>query len=349
MNLLVRADAGAKMGTGHVMRCLALAQAWQDAGGTARFAMFGPPEGILARLKDEKIEAISLLTPPGSAEDAQQTVALARQCAAAWVVVDGYQFSGEYQRALKEAGLKLLAIDDYGHAGHYWADLVLNQNLHAEDGLYRSRAPYTQLLLGVRYALLRREFIRWQGWQRKIPDIAGKVLISVGGGDTHDATLCIIEALGRIDIPGLEAVVLAGAMNCDYAGLQAAAERCPAKVRLESSVRDMPSLMAWADVSLGAAGSTSWERAFMGLPSAVIVLAGNQESVARELAASGVANNLGPIGRLGSGKLADHLASLLRSPLERHRMAEAGQRMIDGDGSRRVHMRLVSQGLEPRA
>src|SRR5215203_2632298 len=98
----------------------------------------------------------------GSAADAHETAELAHEHAAEWVVVDGYQFDAEYQKTLKNAGCRLLVIDDHGRAGSYAADLVLDQNLNAQPASYASRAAETRLLLGVRYALLREDFARWR-------------------------------------------------------------------------------------------------------------------------------------------------------------------------------------------
>jgi UDP-2,4-diacetamido-2,4,6-trideoxy-beta-L-altropyranose hydrolase len=346
--LLIRADAGERMGTGHVMRTLALAQAWQDAGGTARYAMAAPSPGVVTRLDAESLAIDAIAAVPGSDDDARQTINFARGHAAQAVVVDGYQFAADYQRLIKEAGLRLLVLDDYGHADHYWADLVLNQNLHADESLYRSREPYTQLLLGVRFALLRREFLKRQAWERENPHHAAKVLVTLGGGGADNVTPRMMQALERIDRAELEVVVLAGAANRCHAELQAAAKRASAKTRIEASVTDMPPLMAWADVALGAAGSSCWERAFMGLPSLVVVLAFNQEPLARELAAAGIAGDLGPHERLDVLALADRLSRLLQSPAERRRMSEAGKKMIDGDGARRVLMNLRGERLRLR-
>ena len=95
------------------------------------------------------------------------------------MVVDGYQFDAAYHKTLRDAGRKLLALDDNGDAGYYWADLVLNQNIHAQADWYAHRAPDTRLLLGTRYALLRREFLRWRGWQRDTPETAAKVMVTL--------------------------------------------------------------------------------------------------------------------------------------------------------------------------
>ena len=171
--LVVRADATVVMGTGHVMRCLALAQAWQDAGGSCVFAMAEPTPAVEERVAAEGIQVVRFRkTIPGSSQDAAQLVELARAQGAAWLVVDGYHFDAEYQRRLKDTELKLLWVDDNGESAHYYADLVLNQNAHARDGLYVHREPYTRLLLGPRYALLRREFARWRDWKREIAPLA---------------------------------------------------------------------------------------------------------------------------------------------------------------------------------
>ena len=193
--LIIRADASIAMGTGHVMRCLALAQAWQDEGGECIFAMAETTAASEERIRAEKFAVTNVVACPGTPQDAAQGVDLALAHHAPWIVVDGYQFDVEYQRKLKAAGLKLLVVDDTGHAGAYVADLVLDQNAHATKDLYQLREPYTVLLLGPRYALLRREFKTWRAWKREIAPIARKVLVTVGGTDPGNLTIRVIRAL----------------------------------------------------------------------------------------------------------------------------------------------------------
>ncbi|MEQ8384497.1 MAG: UDP-2,4-diacetamido-2,4,6-trideoxy-beta-L-altropyranose hydrolase [Coleofasciculus sp. A1-SPW-01] len=348
MNLLVRVDASIKIGTGHLMRCMALAQAWQNIGGRAIFAIATQATPIEDRLVSEGMNVVHLSVEPGSAEDAIKTANLARQLGATWVVVDGYHFGAEYQRIIKNCGLRLLFIDDYGHAQLYWADLVLNQNIYAHEGLYPNRAPDTQLLLGTRYALLRGEFCQWQEWTRKILPVARKVLVTLGGSDPDNVTLKVIQGLQRVDVPDLEAVVVVGGSNPHYEKLQAAVDASPFPISLERNVTNMPELIAWADVAISAGGSTTWELAFMGLPSLVLVLADNQRAIAEKLGDMGVAVNLGWHEYVSVAEIAQAMKQLLVSSGIRAEMARHGRELIDGEGTARVLMHLQDQPLRLR-
>src|SRR5690242_9773593 len=111
--LLIRADANVEIGTGHVMRCLAVAQAWQDRGGDVVFAMADSNTGIDERLRSEWVQIAEVDATPGNLDDAAATARLARSLQADWTIVDGYRFDAAYQRFLKDEGLKLLFLDDY--------------------------------------------------------------------------------------------------------------------------------------------------------------------------------------------------------------------------------------------
>ena len=178
--LVVRADSSPRIGTGHVMRCLALAQVWQASGGQAVFVMRGSASSLTGRLKSEGMMVRNILVESGSDDDAVQTIAIAREVEATWVTLDGYHFSADYQHIIKKAGFHLLFIDDYGQGNHYYADIVLNQNIHADEKLYTDREPYTRLLLGPRYILLRQEFMKWRSWQRNFASIPRKILVTLG-------------------------------------------------------------------------------------------------------------------------------------------------------------------------
>jgi UDP-2,4-diacetamido-2,4,6-trideoxy-beta-L-altropyranose hydrolase len=294
------------------------------------------PHALRDRLEGEEVPVLSLVTEPGSEADAAETIDVARQCGSSWIVLDGYHFDAVYQQRIKDAGLKLLYIDDCGYAGHYSADIVLNQNIFANAELYQSRERYTQLLLGTHYALLRREFRDWHNWQREIPPVARKLLVTLGGSDPDNVTLKVLEALQQVDTEPLEVVVLVGAGNPHYATLQSVMSSGPHVITLQNNVRNMPELIAWADVVISAGGSTCWELAFLGVPMLLLVLADNQRPIAEHLHHNSVAHNFGWHSDVTSTKIVEGLRDLLLSVTTRTKMCREGRKLVDGFGAERA-------------
>lgn len=332
--LCIRADADARMGTGHLMRGLALAQAWREGGGAVIFRTACRVPGLLARVGEIGAEIEPVEQAPGSGDDAERTLESARRHGSARVVLDGYHFDGDFQQRVRGEGVRVLAVDDYGHAGRYTADLVLNQNQHARPDLYRDRAAHTELLLGPRYALLRREF--WDApVARSVPDVGRRVLVTLGGSDPDNVTLRVVRALAHVRVPDLQAVVVIGAANHHRDTIESAARsRCNVEVRCD--VADMAALMARADVAVAAGGTSTWERARIGLPSLVVVLADNQRPLAEASEAAGIGRNLGDAASLDEAGLAVALERLLRDAEARAAMARRGPELVDGQGARRV-------------
>ena len=252
---LIRADASPRIGAGHVMRCLALAQAIQDQGGVAVFATAMEAPAIEARLRAENCGVERIQAEPGSRDDALQTFDSAAKAGANWIIADGYHFGAQYQRDILQSGLHLLFFDDCGHAEHYSAHYVLNQNIYAHADLYTNREPYTQLLLGARYTLLRREFLSWSGRRGSAPEIARKILVTLGGSDPDNITRKVIHAVASPAFASMEIRVLAGASNPHIESLRAACRLAGERIRLESHAANMPELLAWADLAVTAAAN----------------------------------------------------------------------------------------------
>jgi UDP-2,4-diacetamido-2,4,6-trideoxy-beta-L-altropyranose hydrolase len=313
------------------MRCLALAQAWQDGGGDAAFAAAEIIPALDDRLRANQFQVAKLSGPPGSEEDIRELAEFARVRKAQWVVLDGYQFASASQRILKQAGFKVLSIDDKGACVHYFADMVLNQNLHANEGMYVKREPSTSLLMGVRYCLLRREFNAWRGWKREILPIGTRVLVTMGGSDPDNITATVVEALKRLKVINWSAIVLAGRLAED---LEREAGGLP--VQVMRNVVDVPRIMDQVDIAVSAAGSTLWELAFMGVP-AIAVWRGPQERLLVDGASeTGVALSLGHFQQVDPKKFSKAIERLANDVTERRRMSEAGQGCVDGMGTVRV-------------
>lgn len=336
MNLTIRADASVQIGTGHVMRCLALAQAWQEHGGQTTFILANKSSALEDLLLLEGMQVVYSSVEVGSPEDAKQTVDFARRFNAEWAVVDGYQFGAEYQKIIKNSGLNLLFIDDYGHADHYYADLVLNQNISANIDLYPSREIYTKLLLGTQYILLRREFWQWQGWQRETKAISRKLLVTFGGSDPDNVTLKVIQALQQVNIDDLEVIVVVGASNPHHEILQKEIADSNLIISLKQNVHNMPELMAWADIAIAAGGSTSWELAFMGLPSLVISLADNQIAIAEKLNIHQIIDYLGWHEQIQIKQISQAVQEFIGDRAKREQMTIRGKKLVDGKGGQRA-------------
>ncbi len=349
MNSVVfRCDGSARMGTGHLMRSLALAQAFQAAGSAPAFLSANPLPTFEARLNTEKIAGRSLRASAGTQEDAAETVALAQALGAEWIAVDGYQFGAPYQRAIKSAGLRLIWIDDHGHAGEYCADLILNQNACASEKMYARRDESVRLLLGTEYALLRREFCAWKNWKREIAPIARKILVTLGGSDPDNVTCRVIDALKTVAIEDIEIRIVVGGSNPFRDEIEKRAAEFPSASVL-SNVSDMPAQMGWADLCVAAAGSTVYELACMGLPCLSVVLADNQAPLAEALATRGTLMNAGWHGQLQSERLGAAIASLAHDCGRRRGMSTAGRARVDGYGGERVVQACVSGGLTLRS
>jgi UDP-2,4-diacetamido-2,4,6-trideoxy-beta-L-altropyranose hydrolase len=345
--LIIRADASIAIATGHVMRCLALAQTWQDAGGTVVFAMAESTPAIDRRLRFEGMEIVQLEASPNSPQDARELSALARHRLATWIVVDGYRFDSEYQRLLKNAGLKLLLVDDLGQCERYSADLVLNQNVHASEPIYVSREAHTRVLLGPRFAMLRRDFRRWSNWQRKINPNGRKVLVTMGGSDPDNVTAVVLEALHAVKIDGLEVVAVLGGSNPHIDFLERFANQSP-PVRFLRDAANMPELMAWADIAVSAAGTTCAEMCLLGLPAILIDLAENQRPVAEELSRRQAAIHLGSSKEVNAKEIAGKVRSLLLSTEHRLSLSRCSRELVDGQGAERVRAAICGEDLRLR-
>jgi len=333
--LIIRADASSAIGTGHVMRCLALAEAWQETGGVVFFVSAFDTPALEDRLKNEAIQILHITHEAGTIGDANETALLAHEHGAEWIVVDGYHFGLEYQKTIKNSGLSLLFIDDYGHADHYYADIVLNQNISADMSFYPIYEPYTRFLLGTKYALIRKEFLIWSGWHREIPNVARKILVTLGGSDPANVTLKVIDAVRMVDPDGLEVKVVVGGSNPHFDLIHKKVKDL-ANFTLIKNAENMPDLMAWADVAISAGGSTCWELAFMGVPSIMIPIAKNQELAIKELKNIHAAVGF-PSDNLSSKKdISNFIDFFLKMKELRSGLSQIQKQIVDGRGANKV-------------
>lgn len=280
--------------------------------------------------------------------DAKACRPILQDIAPDWLVVDHYALDADWEAAVLSGRARLLVIDDLADRPHI-ADILLDQNLGRceEDyvGLVRENCD---CLIGPRYALLRPEFAELRG--ASLARRSGKVqlkrvLISLGGVDKDNATGAVLEALKGCSLPmDCRITVVMGASAPWLATVRDKANELPWQCDVVVNVTDMAERMAQADLAIGAAGSTSWERCCLGVPTLMFELAENQKSIARALHQASAAYSLGNPDALDGlsldwGKLVN--------PNALAEMSEAASHLVDGNGLVRL-IRRLSELSHPR-
>lgn len=306
MNIIFRADASLHIGTGHVMRCLTLADALVAQGVQCQF-ICRQHEGHLIdfiRSKGYTVHALALegmnAEPPAPADQlphshwlgtsqAQDAAACTPILAAQqpdWLVVDHYALDMHWECALALHYRKLMVIDDLADR-HHTCDLLLDQTFGRAADDYRLLVPtYCQVLCGSTYALLRPEFaaLRPYSLQRRSQPALRQLLINMGGVDKDNATGQVLQALHNCPLPDdCQITVVMGAIAPWLDIVLEQAQNLPWPTKVQVGVSNMAQLMADSDLAIGAAGATSWERCCLGLPTVMLVLAENQEKIAQSL------------------------------------------------------------------
>jgi UDP-2,4-diacetamido-2,4,6-trideoxy-beta-L-altropyranose hydrolase len=354
-----RCDASDQIGGGHVMRCLTLANALSDAGAKVIFVAAETPDVLASRIEDAghqlvRIAAAPELERPGGkweepplSEDAQladagATGAIVGQ--ADWIVVDHYLLDSSWHSAARKFAERILVIDDLANRS-YDCDILLDQTLGRAPEDYRDLTPsYAKILAGPTYALLRPEFARERPAaleRRKSAGPAHRILVSMGTMDPEGITARIVrEVLAVAPECAIDVVLGPQAASLTYVRDIAASHP---NVALHVNTNRMAELMRDADLAIGAAGTTSWERCCLGLPSIALVLAENQSLIADSLAGAGahIAVTVG-----SAQSLTERARSLLASSENRTRMAESAAGVTDGLGLKRV--RAVMDSMNAR-
>jgi UDP-2,4-diacetamido-2,4,6-trideoxy-beta-L-altropyranose hydrolase len=334
--LFLRVDSNYNTGNGHFMRCLALAQIWKTKYGKVTFISSCESELLRNWVTDEGFGLITVERIFPDPSDLEKTLSTINNLYAnnSWVVLDGYQFNTDYQQGIKNNGNPLLVIDDIAHLDHYVADLILNQNLNAEELSYSCGAR-TKLLLGTDFVLLRDEFYDSQNIVKSISNVANKILVTLGTNDHFNITLKILEAIDQINIESLEIIVVIGSGYKHLNSLQNIVNNNH-NIRLLENVSNMPELMVWSDFAFSAGGSTCWELAFLGVPIIIIELAENQKYIAKELDNNNIAINLGWHREVTYKQIKNTIKVIVSSKEKRKSMGLYGLDLIDGRGRFKV-------------
>jgi UDP-2,4-diacetamido-2,4,6-trideoxy-beta-L-altropyranose hydrolase len=303
-------DASLEIGTGHVMRCLALANEAKQQGWESIFVLRDPDDEIVKLIAscDHRVKKLVSLAdgekiicngtahgdwlPVSQTQDANETVDVIHDLKPDWIIVDHYAIDKTWFLTVKKSIVKILVIDDLGDRDLI-CDLLLNQNLGASAEKYDGKLPIDcRLLLGPTFALLRSEFGEWRerSLEGRLDRNIENILITMGGGDTENHTLQALKEITKSKYAKKCAftVIIGGSYphtNTLYEFLDAS----QLKVSVFANVKNMAEIMSKTDLCIGAAGSTSWERCCMGQPTITFSIANNQREIAKQLSQKNVA------------------------------------------------------------
>lgn len=341
-NLVIRADADGQIGAGHIMRCLALAQAWQGVGGAVHFVCAGLPEPLHERIIAAGCCLQRTSQSPGSIEDADFVSEFARTTNADWIVADGYLFGLEFQRRVMQSSRRLLLIRDDAQATECRATAIVNPNLFARREDYPAN-PESEPMLGPEFALLREEFRRLARQPASAAGQVKNVLITFGGADPANMTVRALAAIQRLNDPALIVHIVVG--GC--AGPQPPpGENGTSQVHWHQNVGDMSRLMAHADLAITAGGATCLELAACSVPMLIVAVAENQIPVGQSFAQWSAGVYLGWHEQLNGDALTQKISELVRDYPARRSMVETAKRLVDGRGATRIVQRML-QPLVP--
>lgn len=343
-SVVFRADASIDLGTGHVERCLTLADALVKRGATVcRFVCRDLSGNLIHKiiLRGYKVFVIQGKYK-NSLTDAHETIEALVGHRVDWLIVDHYSLNIEWEKQIKAILCKVMVIDDLADRSHD-CDLLLDQNLGRKKSDYDFLTPdYCLGLFGPEYALLRPAFsaVRSYSLQRRRHPMLKQLLITMGGVDRDNTTVTILNALAITDLSNDCKITVVLGENAPWINdVQNLARTLRWRTEVLVNVANMSQLMADADLAIGAAGGTSWERCCVGLPTIVVVLASNQKSNAKHLIVAGAAKALDLDENLPI-KLGD-LLNFFRQSKNLSSISERASKLVDGRGAERVSEVLI--------
>jgi UDP-2,4-diacetamido-2,4,6-trideoxy-beta-L-altropyranose hydrolase len=332
--VLVFPDSGPRIGGGHAMRCLTLARALTARGAACAFAATASTQAILQAFGAPDIEVLPVSGEPDEA--AAMAADRAASWGADWVLLDHYGLSPAQEAALR-AGRRLAVLADLPGRPRA-ADLAVDSAYGRAPEAYRPLLPPGAVILtGPAYAPVRPEFAARRAAalaRRREGGHLRHVLIALGLTDVDGITQRVVGTL-RPMLGDLILDVVVGSGAGSLAGLCAAAKTDP-HLRLHVDSHAMAELMATADIAVGAGGSSTWERATLGLPTATVVLAENQRPMAQAMKAGGLTLTADVADRDFEDQLIAALHRLIGDAALRRAMSEAAAAACDGLGAERV-------------
>lgn len=352
--VIFRTDASTLIGSGHVMRCLTLAEELRHTGAEVFFISRNHEGNLndLIRNKGFKLYELPAATQVMSnnstrgeyatwlgtsqEDDARETIEILKDIQPEWLIVDHYAIDEVWEQLVRPYTKKIMVIDDLADRKHE-CDLLLNQNyVSGEHQRYAGLIPPScTTLLGPQYALLRKEFTKARENLKSRDGSVNRVFVFFGGVDPDNMTGKALEALSAPEFGQIYADVVIGAANPYRAAISNAVKQRP-RTTLYVQVDNIAELMTQADLGLCAGGTTTWERFCLGLPSLVVTIADNQIPFTRDLHQDGFLRWLGTSKDVDPQVLHKWLMQAIQDTDRNRQEAEMGRLLVDGIGAQKV-------------
>lgn len=298
MNIVIRTDASIEIGTGHVMRCLTLAKQLKRHGAEVTFVCRDFEGNSISYLQGQGIDTAILSIAENDVlwkTDAEKTISIIKEMNSAvdLIIVDHYGLDSCWESELRSYTRDIMVIDDLADRAHD-CDLLLDQNYYLDmNERYSGLIPnHCGLMLGPDYILLRDEFLLAANEPRERTGEINNILVFFGGTDPTGETIRALEAIKELNITEIEINVVVGASNPKCREIELMCEGM-LNTKFYCQVSNMAELMLKADLAIGAGGTTTWERCFLGLPTIVIITVDNQREVTNAVAKQGAIHCLG--------------------------------------------------------
>ncbi len=333
LNVIFRADASSFIGGGHVMRCLTLADALSHSGWQCSFACTEATVEMMPFLLRSEHQVISTGVPDYEVD---------------LLVVDHYALDDKYEAGCRAWAKHILVIDDLADRRHD-CDLLMDQTLGRSANDYKDLVPeHCDVMTGARYALLRPQFAEKReeslGRRKSAVGDIRKVLVMLGAGDKDNVTGLVLEALEGL-AGSLDVDVIMGANAPHLELIKGLTQNSHHNINVYAGIEDVASLMASADLAIGAGGTASWERCCLGLPTLVIEIADNQRKIIQEIVARGAAISVGHYKDIVSEDIVKAVERLQNTPSIVAEMGIKAAGVSDGQGVARLVQRIETKGV----
>lgn len=365
MNIFIRADASIEMGTGHIMRCLTLAERLREHGAKVSFIsrehngnlnewirsvknfdVYSLPVNTEWHLKYKEMPLYQQWLGTDIMRDAELTkqILLDYSFSVDYLIVDHYGIDEAWEKYLRPYVRKIMVIDDLANRSHD-CDLLLDQNFYENmSERYKRLVPVTcRKLFGPQYALLRKEFTQLRE-RVKIHkgNIKRRIFVFFGGSDPTNETMKALRAIEMLNYPEVIIDVVVGKLNPNKYQIESYCRQF-SNINFYFQVENIAELMGRADLAIGAGGTTTWERACLGLPAIVVAIADNQIELCEQLSCLQIGEYIGYFKEVSTEDIYEALNKMLSNPQRLLQLKLKALQVVDGKGASRVITYLLSQ------